>query len=75
MLNVLNFEASIKARCSIIIYQKIKKLDAFDPDLEISYQDLLKDDHQYFWQVVGHYDQLQQGGLYIHSNAEPLGGF
>ena len=52
-----------------------KKIDALDPDLEISYQDLLKDDHQYFWQVVGHYDQLQQGGLYIHSNAEPLGDF
>jgi len=30
---------------------------------------------QYFWQVVGHYDQLQKGGLYIHSNAEPLGDF
>ena len=28
-----------------------------------------------FWQVVGHYDQLQKGGLYIHSNAEPLGDF
>lgn len=52
-----------------------EKIDALDPDLEISYQDLLKDDHQYFWQVVGHYDQLQKGGLYIHSNAEPLGDF
>lgn len=52
-----------------------EKIDALDPKLEVSYQDLLADDHQYFWQVVGHYDQLQKGGLYIHSNAEPLGDF
>lgn len=51
------------------------KIDALDSALEVSYDTLLADDHQYFWQVVGHYDQLQEGGLYIHSNAEPLGDF
>ena len=52
-----------------------EKIDALDSHLEVSYSELLADDHQYFWQVVGHYDQLQKGGLYIHSNAEPLGDF
>lgn len=52
-----------------------EKIDALAPNLEVSYQDLLNDDHQYFWQVVGHYDELHEGGLYIHSNAEPLGDF
>lgn len=45
------------------------------PELEISYQALLADNHQYLWQVIGHYSDLQRGGLYIHSNAEPLGDF
>ena len=52
-----------------------QKIDALNSELEISYSDLLEDDHQYFWQVVGHYDQLKAGGLYIHSNAQPLGNF
>lgn len=45
------------------------------PELEVSYADLLGDDHKYLWQAVANYQDLQKGGLYIHSNAEPLGDF
>lgn len=51
------------------------KFDDLKPELEVSYDDLIADDHQYLWQAVANYDQLQEGGLYIHSNAEPLGDF
>lgn len=51
------------------------KFDDLLPDLEVSYEDLLHDKHEYFWQAIGEYDRLQKGGIYIHSNAEPLGDF
>ncbi|MBP2058056.1 mRNA degradation ribonuclease J1/J2 [Lactobacillus colini] len=51
------------------------KIDDLKSELEVSYSDLLADDHQFFWQAVGDYDKLQEGGLYIHSNAQPLGDF
>lgn len=43
--------------------------------MKISYQDLLKDNHKYLWQAVANYGDLMKNGLYIHSNAEPLGDF
>lgn len=52
-----------------------EKFADLKPELEIAYSDLLDDDHEYLWQAVGDYDSLQKGGLYIHSNAEPLGDF
>ena len=52
-----------------------EKFADLNPELEVSYEDLLNDNHQYLWQAVANYDQLQKGGLYIHSNAEPLGDF
>ncbi|MDF7639697.1 MBL fold metallo-hydrolase [Lactobacillus sp. ESL0791] len=45
------------------------------PELAIPYQELLQDDHKYLWQAVANFTDLQPGGLYIHSNAEPLGEF
>lgn len=45
------------------------------PELEVSYDALLADEHEYLWQAVGEFHRLQKGGLYIHSNAEPLGDF
>lgn len=44
-------------------------------DLAIAYHELLQDQGHYLWQVIGHYGDLQKGGLYLHSNAEPLGDF
>lgn len=52
-----------------------EKFPDLEPELMVSYKKLLNDDHEYLWQAVGNYDDLQQGGLYIHSNAEPLGDF
>lgn len=52
-----------------------EKFADLKPELEIAYQDLVNDDRKYLWQAVGDYDSLQKGGLYIHSNAEPLGDF
>lgn len=45
------------------------------PELAVSYDELLNDDREYLWQAVGYYASLHKGGLYIHSNAEPLGDF
>ncbi|MCL2113184.1 MAG: MBL fold metallo-hydrolase [Streptococcaceae bacterium] len=49
--------------------------DKLDPQLEVPYQELLDDDEHYFWQVTTHFERLQKGGLYIHSDATPLGDF
>ena len=52
-----------------------QKYSDLDLALEISYTELLADKHKYLWQAVSDYDKLQEGGIYIHSNAEPLGDF
>ncbi|RMC25804.1 MULTISPECIES: MBL fold metallo-hydrolase [unclassified Lactobacillus] len=54
---------------------KEKQFADLKSELAIPYQKLLTDDCDYFWQVDSNYDNLQCGGLYIHSNAEPLGDF
>ena len=46
-----------------------------NPALEIPYDTLLKDKTDYLWQVVNQFDNLQEGSLYIHSDAQPLGDF
>jgi len=46
-----------------------------DPAFAISYQALCADTSQYLWQAVAHFENLQTGGLYIHSDAQPLGDF
>ncbi|MGQ5708332.1 MBL fold metallo-hydrolase [Lactobacillus sp. PSON] len=46
-----------------------------DSKLELPYQELLQDTSKYLWQIDSNYDELMEGGLYIHSNAEPLGDF
>ena len=51
------------------------KLDELDPTLEIPYQTLLEDTSKYLWQAVDHFERLQEGSLYIHSDAQPLGDF
>lgn len=51
------------------------RLDELDPNLEISYETLLEDTSEYLWQVVDHFERLQEGSLYIHSDAQPLGDF
>lgn len=50
-------------------------ISELNSDLEVSYQTLLADQKDYFWQVVDHFERLQEGSLYIHSDAQPLGDF
>ena len=48
-------------------------------DLEINFERLLNDEREFFWQLdtlaIKYMDKLQEGGIYIHSNAVPLGDF
>lgn len=52
---------------------------ALNPALKLPFQELLADRGTYFWQLSGpaldHLEQLSPEGLYIHSNAQPLGEF
>ncbi|KRL63392.1 MBL fold metallo-hydrolase [Lactobacillus psittaci] len=52
-----------------------ERFTSLKPELEVDYQELLQDKSKYLWQAVANYDDLMEGGLYIHSNAEPLGDF
>ena len=48
---------------------------ALNEELQIAYETLLEDEHQYVWQVVQDFAKLKGGGVYIHSDATPLGDF
>ena len=54
-------------------YAESGKIPELNPALEIPYDTLLKDKTDYLWQVVNQFDNLQEGSLYIHSDAQPLG--
>ncbi|HCS97974.1 MAG TPA: MBL fold metallo-hydrolase, partial [Enterococcus faecalis] len=56
-------------------YAESGKIPELNPALEIPYDTLLKDKTDYLWQVVNQFDNLQEGSLYIHSDAQPLGDF
>lgn len=59
------------------------QLDDTDYNLDaskaIAFETLLQDTGSFFWQLgptaIEHIDKLQSGGIYIHSNAQPLGEF
>ena len=50
-----------------------------DEKYKIDFNELLNDEGQFFWQfdknALKYMDQLKEGGIYIHSNAVPLGDF
>ncbi len=50
-----------------------------DPKKQIKFDELLKDNNEYMWQLAElarrYFDDLQNEGVYIHSNAVPLGPF
>ncbi|URZ88391.1 MBL fold metallo-hydrolase [Floricoccus penangensis] len=52
-----------------------EKVEFLDESLEIPYENLLTDKGEYLWQIVDNFENLQNGSLYIHSDAEPLGDF
>jgi ribonuclease J len=50
-------------------------LPILQSELEYSYEVLRNDRTNFIWQVVDNIENLQGGGLYIHSDAQPLGDF
>lgn len=52
-----------------------EKVAGLASELEVAYSDLLQNTTNYLWQINKNYEDLKPGGLYIHSNAEPLGDF
>lgn len=48
-------------------------------DMKIPFEELLEDKGSFFWQLdslaIKYIDKLKEGGIYIHSNAQPLGEF
>ncbi|MEG2017616.1 MAG: MBL fold metallo-hydrolase [Clostridium sp.] len=50
-----------------------------DKAYEIEFDTLLEDQGSFFWQLgtlaIEYFDRLKEGGIYIHSNATPLGDF
>ncbi len=50
-----------------------------DKEFEVEFEELLQDEGSYFWQLdtlaIKQFDRLKQDGIYIHSNATPLGNY
>ncbi|MGL5296607.1 MAG: MBL fold metallo-hydrolase [Culicoidibacterales bacterium] len=48
-------------------------------DKQIAFETLLQDTTRFFWQLetnaIKYIDKMQSGGIYVHSNAQPLGEF
>lgn len=60
-------------------YQLDDKEYGLDEKYKIDFDVLLNDEGDFFWQLdeagLKHIDKLKAGGIYIHSNATPLGDF
>ncbi len=60
-------------------YQLDDKDYGLNPNFKIEFSKLLEDTNEYFWQLdtlaLKYIDKLKKGGIYIHSNASPLGEF
>ncbi|ONI44957.1 MBL fold metallo-hydrolase [Candidatus Epulonipiscioides gigas] len=58
-------------------YQLDEKDYGLNKNMYIEYNILLEDNSTYFWQLINQNDieKLKDGGIYIHSNATPLGAF
>ncbi|MGL5150510.1 MAG: MBL fold metallo-hydrolase [Clostridium sp.] len=60
-------------------YQLDDKDYGLDKNYEIEFETLIEDQGSFFWQLdklaIDHFDRLKNGGVYVHSNATPLGDF
>lgn len=60
-------------------YQLDDKDYGLDKSYEVEFEKLLKDEGRYFWQLdtlaIEYFDRLKENGIYIHSNATPLGDY
>lgn len=63
----------------VCYYQLDDKEYGLDPKKKIDFAQLLADESHFFWQLappaLAYMDNLKKGGLYIHTNAQPLGPF
>ena len=60
-------------------YQLDDKGYGLDEKLKVDFEELLNDESKYFWQLdtlaLEHINKLKSGGIYIHTDAQPLGAF
>lgn len=60
-------------------YQLDERAYGLDPAKRIDFATLIADETRFFWQLATpalfYMDDIKKGGLYIHSNAQPLGSF
>lgn len=60
-------------------YKLDDKEYGLDESLKIDFEELLDDESKYFWQLdtlaLKYIDKLKCGGIYIHTDASPLGEF
>lgn len=63
----------------VFYYQLDDKEYGLDPAKKIDFARLVADESRFFWQLVSpalaYMGNLKKGGLYIHTNAQPLGPF
>ncbi len=61
-----------------IHYYQLDNTDyGLNPEYKVDFNELLNDESKYFWQLVSqeHLKSMKKRGIYIHSNATPLGEF
>ena len=60
-------------------YQLDDKDYGLNKNLKIDFEELLNDENKYFWQLdelaLKYINKLKKGGVYIHTDATPLGDF
>ena len=58
------------------LYYELSDNDyGLNPSLKLDLKDLFEDTSEYFWQITENHENLKGGGVYIHSDAAPLGEF
>lgn len=73
------YQAQILKQClnmDVLYYNDDRgMLHGLKPENEIALDTLLQDEGEYLWQYHGNTSDLRGGGVYIHSDASPLGSF
>lgn len=73
------YQAQILKQClnmDVLYYNDNRgMIHGLKPENEVSMETLLNDEGEYLWQYHGNTADLRGGGVYIHSDATPLGAF
>lgn len=70
--------ASVLKKClnmDVPYYQLDNTKWDLNPSLKVDYEELLKDNSKYLWQVLDFDEALDKNGIYFHLDATPLGLF